>query len=449
MINPRQQVVYDFAEFLSTLQGHQLIITMDANEVITDRDPISIFTFMEDLGLVPAYNLVTTDLSTLPTTYIRGTKCIDYVYVTRPILQSLRSVTVHPFGLAFTSDHRPITIQLNTGTISHDLTRVSYRQIRVNRIKKSQAFSEYLRITMQYHKIKERMSMISSQMEDDPTEHHRKQWNRFDVEKGRYIQAGINKFSKGVHDSPWSKPLARSGATCRYWTERLNAFTHAYIIQDKWVQLQQELNIEPLEDDTEVELVLRMKQAVAIYKQMKKNAIPLRDQWLEDLADEYAQGDQHKKAKKVRELRKKEKLRSSYQSLTLSFQGPRVPLTSVLIPDGDTYRLTSDPHEMNIALCATNKKQLKASSTSPFVTGALNIVGRDGFTEAAEEILAGSSPLIYSPTINAALTHLSRVCPPMNIDFTDEVANANRFREAMMITRENIIFSIWHPLRHI
>jgi len=96
---------------------------------------------------------------------------------------------------------------------------------------------------------------------------------------------------------------------------------------------------------------------------------------LEDLADAYAQGDEHKKAQKVKALRKKEKTRLMYNHLTLSFKGPRTPLTSLLLPKGATYRLTSDPHEMNSALCEMNKKQLQASASSPFVRCTFDEIG--------------------------------------------------------------------------
>jgi len=71
-INPRQQIVYDFAEFLSTFPTHQLIVTMDANESTTHRDSTSIFDYMEELGLESAYHVVTQDMTTLPKTYLRG-----------------------------------------------------------------------------------------------------------------------------------------------------------------------------------------------------------------------------------------------------------------------------------------------------------------------------------------------------------------------------------------
>ena len=81
-VNPRQQLIYDFDDILSTIGSHQIMVNIDANEVSTNRDGVSIFDFLESRGMVSAYNLVTRDVSNIPPTYMRGTQCIDYIYVT-------------------------------------------------------------------------------------------------------------------------------------------------------------------------------------------------------------------------------------------------------------------------------------------------------------------------------------------------------------------------------
>jgi len=168
-INPRQQSIYDFADFLSKFTDHELIVTMDANEGPMNRDSTSIFDSLEELGLVSAYTLVTTELSTLPPTYNRGSQCIDHIYITRPLFQSIKSITIHPFGCGFNSDHRPITIQLTTGNLFHDLTRFPHRTIQTKYIKKAEAFREYHCSRMRHHKVDERIDEVASMMENEAT----------------------------------------------------------------------------------------------------------------------------------------------------------------------------------------------------------------------------------------------------------------------------------------
>ena len=130
------------------------------------------------------------------------------------------------------------------------------------------------------------------------------------------------------------------------------------------------------------------------------------------------------KAKKVRGLRKKEKQRQTFQHITSLFQGSRSPLASLLIPEGDTYTLTTNPDEMNPALCEVNKKQLQASAVSPFVTGALSPIGYDGFSHISNQILDGTIPLIYDDDIiYCLLKHMQIACPKADINFDDSLLN--------------------------
>jgi len=163
-VNPRQKMVHDLTDFLATLHDYQLILTMDANEDTTNRDPVSIFTALENIGLVSAYNIVDQSATTLPQTYTRGSQCIDYIYVTQPILNAIQSVTIHPFGLAFNSAHRPVTVQLKTGRIHHDLTRAQYRSINTMHIKRVEAFNLYLHNKMHHHKLHDRITTTREQM---------------------------------------------------------------------------------------------------------------------------------------------------------------------------------------------------------------------------------------------------------------------------------------------
>jgi len=186
---------------------------------------------------------------------------------------------------------------------------------------------------------------------------------------------------------------------------------------------------------THDELTKAHRLALKEYETVKRNAIPMRDRYLQDLADAYANGDEKKKAQKIRALRKKEQKRQMFQQLTTSFQGTRKPLTTLLIPDESGYRLTSDPSIMHPALCNMNKQQLQASKTSPFIQGDLSFIGWDGFTDGAKKILHGTLPYTYGPLIDTVLHHLKVTCPLMDFGLTDDDINEKRFKASIRITR--------------
>jgi hypothetical protein len=48
-----------------------------------------------------------------PSTYVRGTECMDYIYVSHDLLQCIQSVNYLPFPTAYSTDHRPIQLPFN------------------------------------------------------------------------------------------------------------------------------------------------------------------------------------------------------------------------------------------------------------------------------------------------------------------------------------------------
>ena len=411
---------------------------MDANEVDHDRDSVSIFDMMETNGLTSAYSVVSSNFNThLPPTYTRGLQCVDHIYISRALVPSTASITIQRFGSGFNSDHRPITIQLDMGTMRQDLTRQGYRTINTQRIYQAEDFRSYLAKLFQDHKLKDRLSQIVLAMEEGCTPDLIKQLEIVDKEKSELIAAALKKHSKKTTTTAWSRPLARAGLRVRYWTECLKAQQHRYILTDLWKIKGRELQIDNSKL-TKEEMRQHHREALNEYKELKAQAVSLRDRYLEDLANHYAQGNEEKKAQRLRTLRRQEKLRHRYQHITGIFRGDRQPISSLIIPEGDIMRRTTDPEEINTILLDVNKKQLKASSVSPFVSGPLSSIGFDGFTKEAGDILDGDPTTI--PSIPQAtqtfVVNLARACPTMDIDFTSDEENTKRLHKTIAVTPE-------------
>jgi len=437
-VDPRAELVFSLQTFIQSLRDHLMIVYMDANDTENHRDTTSIFDMLEENGLASAYNVVSNQYAeTLPATYNRGSSCIDHVYVSTQLLPMVSSITIHRFGTGFNSDHRPITIQLDLGLIRRDLTRQGYRTVHSQKIIQAEHFRLYLSKLFQDHSITDRLDLILTAMREGCTADLIKKFESID-KKGELIAAALKRHSKHITNTAWSRRLARAGLLTRYWAERAKALRHGYTISKSWIQKAIEIGIQSNTDLTLAQIQQYHKAAVTEYQQMKATAVPLRDKFLEDLADHYAQGDNKVKAKRPRVLRRKEKLRRAYQHITGLFRGDRQPLLALLIPDGDLLRMTTDPEEINLVLLATNKSQLQASSVSPFVTGNLTTIGPDGLTEAAQLILRGQ----YNTSEDLSLveqmlvTMLTQACPTMDIDLDTNEAIIERFTTAIAVTPE-------------
>jgi hypothetical protein len=318
------------------------------------------------------------------------------------------------------------------------LTRPGYRVIHTQRIKQAEEFRTTLAQLFTYHKLDERLSSIISEMEDGCTPESIQRFEALDAEKGELIAAALKQHSSFTTTTAWSRPLARAGLQVRYWAERMKALQHNYVITDSWKRKGIDLGIRYIDSLTKDDMKQRHRDALRYYKSLKSKAIPLRDQYLEDLANHYAKGDEKKKAQRLRTLRKKEKLRQINLHITGLFRGDRQPLSALIIPDGDIMRRTTDPVEINSTLLAINKQQLQASSSSPFVSGPLSIIGFDGFTDAAGDILSGDLANIPRTSVEtqAILSNLATVCPTMDLDLSSDKENAKRFHKAITVTPE-------------
>jgi hypothetical protein len=98
-------------------------------------------------------------------TYVRGTECIDYVYVSHDLLQCIQSVDYLPFPIAYSTDHRPIQLQFNVKPLIHtSLDSINLRKKKINsndminvKTYTTERFKLY-----KHHKIQDKMEKLLS-----------------------------------------------------------------------------------------------------------------------------------------------------------------------------------------------------------------------------------------------------------------------------------------------
>ena len=109
--NPRRQFYRDLDAVLTTLrsQNHSIILAGDFNESIGDDDCLD--------RLITKHNLCNS-IACRPgpyttTTYSRGSKCLDYIFITPDLVPSIRQCGILPVDSIFTSDHRTVYLDIN------------------------------------------------------------------------------------------------------------------------------------------------------------------------------------------------------------------------------------------------------------------------------------------------------------------------------------------------
>jgi len=110
-INPRKRIVKDL---IQELEGDikkkcDLIVCGDFNESLDEKH--GLHTRLREIGLM---NVLTSKIGEdLPRTYIRGSKCIDHIYVTPKVYDVIDKCGIAPFNYFQKSDHRGIYNKIN------------------------------------------------------------------------------------------------------------------------------------------------------------------------------------------------------------------------------------------------------------------------------------------------------------------------------------------------
>jgi hypothetical protein len=100
-----------------------------------------------------------------PGTYVRGTECIDHVYVSHDLLQCIQSVNYLPFPTAYSTDHKLIQLQFNMKPLIH--TSLDSINLRKKKISSNNMINDKAYITERFklykhHKIQDKMEKLLS-----------------------------------------------------------------------------------------------------------------------------------------------------------------------------------------------------------------------------------------------------------------------------------------------
>ena len=108
IVSPRQAFMADFEHSLrlwSQVEGHELIIMMDANEDLREKKDLR--TFCEALNLVDAVEMLSPDLVG-DQTYLWGRKRLDYIFLSHGVAGAAVKAGHHHFHQYVVSDHKGV-----------------------------------------------------------------------------------------------------------------------------------------------------------------------------------------------------------------------------------------------------------------------------------------------------------------------------------------------------
>ena len=402
--NPIKEFYKDLTNSVSAYvaDGHEVLILIDANEEWTPTSKIR--KFATQLGLL---NVSDEMFDSLPPTYPRSGRTIDFALVTLDLLDAISSFTMVPYDKELLGDHRGFMLEIDKTKLFQD-TRVDNEIVQTRRLKTNdaQAMEKYLHKTMesmQYHNVFSRLEelVVKLTKQGRATKEDVDIYESIDRDVQR-ICRGSEKKCKKVKGGkvPWSPAVTEAIHLARYWELRLAKFKTGDIKGFALKEIREYLEIDD-NCQSEMDIEERMAKANKRKQQIFEQAEDYRIQFLQRQAQQYAVQNKLTEEKALTEIIMHEEEREIFRILKQGMgkyvkskleeiwickdRSIQDPTQRYNIDNRIEVKTTEMIHQH---LLRRNSNHLHQAKKTPFAKGELKeALGQDGNTPTADKIL--------------------------------------------------------------
>jgi ribonuclease HI len=415
---------------------YDIILMLDANDVLHNESKTPLWQALQDLGLVDAFHHQHPDTPPTPKddpiiTYQRGSRRLDYIFVSNRLAHSITRCGYLPYAQCIHSDHRGIFMDIDSSSLFGNLPPIlppTMRRLTTKHPHKVQKYLSELQQLFDTHNISDRslsLYLAASTTKRPWTADDQNAYDTLDSDITRCMLAAENKCGGPTHSTPWFPALDRAIATKRYWQLRYKQQKFHISFADSIAILRSNHDIEDSDANDMPYITSQLNTAKALLKHLKKNGITLRFEHLNARAAQEAarhhQDEEHVLKRIIAAERFHEifqRLRSAlHRNQTSSLTRLKVPAEAcdetTLEPNSylDTYPTTSqnwitleDKHLIERHLIARNNTHYRQANSTPFGTTAIgDDLGYHGTSQAATSILQGN----YHPPEGTTLSEES------------------------------------------
>ena len=288
--DPRDQILDDMTDLISewTVKGYHPIIGLDANASL---DEARFARFLDRNNLIDVVGHVTS--GDPPPTYSRGQKRIDFIlgdmHVCEAAVQG-GSLGMHE-GLF--SDHTLQFVDFDQKRLFRNETytplSVQERQFTLNNSIKKNAFVKKLYEIHSHQRIGDRVVALAQAFsEEGTTQDLVQRYNRLDYEIRCSILAAANTQARKKFGYQWSPALVKAGMMTRLWRSITSSKRRRTQVTASAQQLANLLDmpIEKIDDLGIAACHSNLHAAVRRLRQVQRDDVAERLQWLESLAQE-------------------------------------------------------------------------------------------------------------------------------------------------------------------
>ena len=396
---PQTSFINDIEKFIRSklTEGHEVLVTLDANEQWEDKDS-SIRSMALRLGLfdIPKER----HPEGVPPSYVRvnSGRRIDLILGTEKVLQATCAYGMIMEGLDILGDHRPQYLDLNIKAIlelnSYDVGSTSSRRLRSTDPKCVKKYCEVVNTNFNNHNVYKRLEQLwcSTRGQVTMSPAQIKTYEAIDRDVYRLSTNAENGLKLHTQTKyVWSPALDEAVLDIQYWKLRKNNFDN----HDKTEQLVRKGTTRGISDNTGYSLTIindSLKEAYSTLRQIQKKDCEKRQEFLNNVAEKYANENKMTKELAIRELMSHEELRDLYRTVRMKMKGVMSPpLSEVWTRDEDNQKvIISSNTEVEEHLLHRNWSQLRQAANTPFADGELGEhIGWDGTGDMANRIVEG------------------------------------------------------------
>lgn len=227
-------------------------------------------------------------------------------------------------------------------------------------------------------------------------------------------------------DFPWSPTIHKAALVYQLWVTKLNGTKNKIDISEQANKIINMLDIEDIyQGDKNRSITKQVQHARKQLINSRLRAEELREHYLDILQQQSIDDGNGTKAEAIRQLANKERQSRCWRTFKLLRQGKNGQggITHLLVPskqpDNDSFQRIFDKTEVDNTLLDRNIDHFAQADGTPFTTSPLlDLLGEDGCSDAAMDILEGIVPTHLPKYPKLLLTKLKRVRDPITLEFT-------------------------------
>jgi hypothetical protein len=454
--DPRSQCLADLAKRIEELRSlhHEIILLIDANDRLASENLTAFDEFLEKNDMADVLQRLHGLES--PATHQRGKHRIDFIAATPGVFPACRKAGILPLGEGHDSDHRALYVDFDAKVLfsgsTASLNPTTHRQLTTLNVRALTKYIGTLRRLFDEHKTMERLSSLQSSFDRyGATEANIQAYNNLDGwATDRMLHAEKTCTHTHHQGHAWSPALRHAAMQVRYWALRRRQLTSGLDFTRQLRRLAKTAAIDSAEHEstlTMVQLKLNLATASKHLKELQSRSREIRDDFLKQRAEFWAERTPKGDAQKVlQDMLKREQQTRQFTQLRRVFQEDTLQGLEYIdvpreeLPDQQCERIF-DRDMVHYQILSNNKIRFQQTSNTPFgKTQRSNHMGLDGRGPGTKDMLRGRYRFHQSGLSLAAKKWISMLryhrsaaegeCIDIAISAADFVSAWQKFRES-------------------